>query len=80
MVIDVIGSFIAACLFDLVTDCLVLMVLFFLRFWFLFWFSFFPACFLFVPVHVRKRGDRFKSATFPYFLILPALPESLGWC
>jgi hypothetical protein len=23
---------------------------------------------LFVPVHVRKRGDRFKSATFPHFL------------
>jgi len=27
MVIEVIGSFIAACLFDLVTDCLVCMVL-----------------------------------------------------
>jgi hypothetical protein len=40
---------------------------FFLRFWFLFWFWFFPACLLFVPVHVRKRGDRFKSATFPHF-------------
>ena len=67
MVIDVIGSFIAACLFDLVIDCLVCMVLFFLRFWFLFWFWFLPACLLFVPVHEWKRAGRLKPATVVHF-------------
>jgi hypothetical protein len=49
-------------LFDLVTDCLVFIG--FLVFAFCFGFS---GVLLFMPVHVRKRGDRLKPATTAQF-------------
>ena len=52
-------------MFELITDCLVCMGFSFLRFGFLV--LVFPACLLFVPVHVRKRKDRLKPATAAQF-------------